>query len=375
MAHYSTWNPNAEEDLIEGFLGLDIGGDKTVVNKSHTENIRDSLNETINKTFMSNEAGLKQTVSLSQNIELDFRDCDALYAPIFAKEKELYLAGKNGCISNAKTPELIKACSDAYPNVKITDVTPCRAENIDQSMVGTFDASMQITDEMTKNIKDLLKENLEKRVNDEEDALGSTLNTLAEEGAGVAIASSSSTTNDQTLINKTKIVDRVVNMVDQKFIKTLNQKLAGTQTIKASGGTIKFVTQSMTVHTVAKMTTSNKTFQNIMKDVERVDKQINEKKSKGVTDMVEEGADTVKKVSGDAKDLGETTVKEGGKVATTGIKEGASIAKAWIYGVAIVAFIIVMAILWVLLSPAGQNAVETGANTGSSVVKAKAGVV
>ena len=87
---YSRWNPNAEDDLIEGFLGLNIGGKKTVVNKTHTENIRDSLNETINKTFMSNEAGLKQTVSLSQNMEFDFTDCDKEYAPIFAKEKELY---------------------------------------------------------------------------------------------------------------------------------------------------------------------------------------------------------------------------------------------------------------------------------------------
>lgn len=371
---YSRWNPNAEDDLIEGFLGLNIGGKKTVVNKTHTENIRDSLNETINKTFMSNEAGLKQTVSLSQNMEFDFTDCDKEYAPIFAKEKELYYLGKNACISNAKSRELINACADAYPDVKISDVTPCRAENIDQSMVGTFDASMQITEDMTKNIKDLLKENLEKQVNDEKDALGSALNTLAKEGAGLSIGSSSNTTNDNTVINKTKIVDRVVNMVDQKFVKTLNQKLSGTQTIKVSGGTTKFVTQSMTVHTVAKMTSENKVFQNIMKDVERVDKQISEKKSKGVTDMVEEGADTVKKVSGDAKDFGETTVKEGGKVATTGIKEGASIAKTWMYGVAIVAFIIVIAILWVLLSPAGQKGVETAANTGSSVVKAKAGV-
>lgn len=360
MAHYSTWNPNAEEDLIEGFLGLDIGGDKTVVNKSYTENVRDSLNETINKTFMSNEAGLKQTVSLSQNIELDFRDCDALYAPIFAKEKELYLAGKNGCISNSKTPELIKACSDAYPSVNITDVTPCRAENIDQSMVGTFDASMQITDEMTKNIKDLLKENLEKRVNDEEDALGSTLNTLAEEGAGIAIASSSSTTNDQTLINKTKIVDRVVNMVDQKFIKTLNQNLAGTQTIKASGGTIKFVTQSMTVHTVAKMTTSNKTFQNIMKDVERVDKQINEKKSKGITDI----AETVGDVANNAIDTGGDVVETG--ISTWGdIAQSALLFLPYLVGGVIILFII----LWL------SGVLETGANTASDVARVKAGVV
>lgn len=360
MAHYSTWNPNVEEDLIEGFLGLNIGGDKTVVNKSHSENIRDSLNETINKTFLSNEAGLRQTVSLSQNIELDFRDCDAMYAPIFAEEKKLYLTGKNGCISNAKTPDLIKACSDAYPDVKVADVTPCRAENIDQSMVGTFNASMQITEEMTENIKDLLKENLEKRVNDENDAFGKALNTLAEEGAGIAIGSSSNTTNDHTLINKTKIVDRVVNMVDQDFIKTLNQNLAGTQTIKAAGGSIKFVTQSMTVHTVAKMTTNNTTFQNIMKDVERVDKQINEKKSKGVTDV----AETVGDVANNAIDTGGDVVKTG--ISTWGdIAQSALLFLPYLVGGVIILFII----LWL------SGVLETGANTASDVARAKAGVV
>jgi hypothetical protein len=359
MLQYSSWNPNEEEELIEGFLGLNIGGKKTVVNKSHTENIRDSLNETINKTFMSNEAGLKQTVSLSQNMQFDFTDCDKEYAPIFAKEKELYYAGKNGCISNAKTSELIKACSDAYPEVKISDVTPCRAENIEQSMVGTFDASMEINDEMTKNVKDLLKENLENRINDEEDTFGATLNTLAEEGAGISIAGSSNTTNDNTVINKTTIVDRVVNMVDQNFVKTLNQKLAGTQTIKVTGGTTKFVTQSMTVHTVAKMTADNKIFQDVMKDVERVDKKIIEKKNKGVTDI----AETV-------GDVAETGIETGGDVANNAIDTGGDVAKSALSFLPYVigGIILLMLILWL------SGALETGTNAAANVAQAKAGV-
>jgi len=136
-----------------------------------------------------------------------------------------------------------------------------------------------------------------------------------------------------------------VNMVDQKFIKTLNQNLAGTQTIKASGGTIKFVTQSMTVHMVAKMTTSNKTFQNIMKDVERVDKQINEKKSKGVTDI----AETVGDVANNAIDTAQSAL----------------LFLPYLVGGVIILFII----LWL------SGVLETGANTASDVARVKAGVV
>jgi len=374
---YSIWNPNAEEDLIEGLFSW--GSSNETINKSHTENIRDSLNESINKTMMTTKTSMSSVVDATQEIDVDFTECSAQFSEVFLAEKKLHQEGKMKCIVNAKTPEFVKACGEVYPDisgVKMSDVTPCRLDNIKQDMAMSFDSSKSLELGDTKKVQKKLRDELESRVNDETDALGAAVGSIVSAASSFGdIGSSSSSTNDNTVINKTKIVDRVVNMVDESFITEMSKKMSGKQSLKLKNGGASFITQTMSLDLVAKMTDKNTSFKGLISDIEKIDKKITVKKTKGVTDMVEEGADTVKKVSGDAKDLGETTVKEGGKVATTGIEEGASIAKTWIYGVAIVAFIIVMAILWLLLSPAGQSAVETGANTGSSIVKAKAGIV
>ena len=142
MAHYSTWNPNAEEHLIEGFSFM---GKSETVNKSHTENIRDTLNETINKTMMSDEAGVKQTVTLSQSMDFDFEACDNAFAPIFLEMVKGANEGKKDCVAAvAPNTDAMASCGKVYKIPEAKDITPCRASNIKQEMVGTFNADLKL---------------------------------------------------------------------------------------------------------------------------------------------------------------------------------------------------------------------------------------
>lgn len=359
---YCEWKPNLYDDkLVEGFSFM---GSSESVNKSHTENIRDSLNETINKTMMSDEAGIKQTVTLSQDMEFDFTKCDKGFAPVYLEMVKGANEGKKDCVAAvAPNKEAMASCGEVYKIPPAKDITPCKASNISQEMTGNFSNETKITEDTETKVREILKQNLENRLENEEDGLTKSLNTLAKAASNTAIMGSSSSTEDHTVINKTKIVDRVVNMMDQETITQLNSDFAGSQKISASGGTIEFLTQDMTITAVAKLTRGKKVFEDIMKESEKIEKNIEKNKTKGAVDMVEAGADVAKKVSGDAAG-----------VATTGIEGGVGIAKAWIYGVAIIVVIVVVAILWFMLSPAGQNVAETAADTGSSIAKAKTGV-
>lgn len=358
---YCEWKQ--ENDLVEGLFSW--GSSNETINKSHTENIRDTLNESINKTMMSTKTSMSNTVDASQDIDLDFTECSKQFAPIYQELVKGNNEGKIQCITAvAPDKEAMASCGEVYKLPPSKEITPCRADNIKQDMKMTFDASKSLTQEDTTNVQKNLREDLESRINDENDALGSAVQSIASAASSFGdIGSSSSSTNDHTVINKTKIVDRVVNMVDKKFISDMSTKMAGNQSLKLKDGSASFITQSMSLDLVAKMTDKNASFKSLMNDIERVDKKIIEKKNKGVTDAIETGADLGKEVS-----------NVFGDVATTGMEETGSTARTLMIAGVIIAVVAMGVFLWFLLSPAGQSVAETAADTGSSIAKAKTGV-
>lgn len=371
---YCEWKP---DELIEGFLGLDVGSSTKTTNKSHTENIRDTLNENINKTLMSTKTGMSSVVDASQMIDLDFEECDKAFAPIYLEMVKGANDGKKDCIAAvAPNTEAMKTCGDVYKIGKSEDITPCMADNLSQELTMTFDASMSISAKDTEEVQKNLRESLDTAKIDEEDALGSAAKELAKSGGGVKIGSSSDTTEDHTTINKTTIKNRVVNIVDKNFITEMSTKMAGNQTIKAKGGKLSFITQTMSLDLVASMTSENEKFKSLMEDIEKVEKHVEEKKVKGLTDAIETGGDVLKTGITETGGVANNAIDTGGDVAETGIETGGDVAKSGMLTVMlpfIIGFFVVAIVFGLILWKSGV--LKTAADTGATVVKAKAGVV
>lgn len=321
--NYHAWNPRC----VEGFFGLGVGSTTDKVTKTLTETVSDTLNESINKTFNTTETTMASAVSASQDMTFDFTDCDASFAPVYLELIKGLNEGRKGC-SSAESVEVMRACGELWKQPAIEDVTPCKATDITQKMIMSFDAEQSTTSDDTEKIKKALKEDLENRMSNEEDGLAAAVNTLAdgaaaalESGGGVSVGESKTETTETTTLTKTSVIDRVVDIVDDKFVQDMSNSMAGNQSINITGGTTKAITQDMSLVLVAKMTAENSKFQELMEDIQKTEKIIDENKTKGITDVAEEVADTaqvgIEEGAGVANNVvdetGETSRELGGK--------------------------------------------------------------
>lgn len=321
MVIYQEWKPNAEHELLmEPFLFSGGNSEKTV-NKTRTENIRDTLNESINKTMLSTETNMSTTIDASQEIDLDFTECSKQFQAMYLEQVKIHNDGKTQCITSNPGAEGIKACGESYPPPPSMDeVTPCTASNITQDLKMTFKEDGEVSVDDVEKVQNKLREELENRASDESDSFGSALNTVAGAARDLANRSlldagnSSTTINDDSVLNKTNIINRTVNMVDKEFITNLSKNLSASQSLKSKDGKLSFISQSMSIDVVSKMTAQNSTFREMVEDIEKIDKNVAETDDKGITDVAET-----------AGDVAEQVVQSGESVANRGIEAGETV--------------------------------------------------
>lgn len=362
---FHAWKPRCEEGFSFGF---DVGGDTTHSSKTHSENITEILNDNISKAFTSTKTSVTSVVDAGQNINIDQDECVAYFQPIYDKIVEKHgaaqaaaIEGKKGCTSQA-TVELMKACGEMFtvgPLPNAEDITPCVADGISQEMSIQITSSASVTSSDIQKLKDSLRKEMETTDETEEDALGKALNSLVEEGgealnsfvnssADVSIGGTTETSTDDTVIVRNQMTDRVEEVLTEEFVNEVYAEMRLNQDIDISGGITKNVSQKMGAVMVSQITSNSEKFNEIIKDVEDVEKTITTKKLKGVTDIAEEVADTaqvgIEEGAGVANNVvdetGETSRELGGKFLdnmSTGMI---------LIAVGVIAFLILMGFMW-----------------------------
>lgn len=374
---------NKKMDAVEGFLN--IGGSDEVINKSHTEIIREAINRNINKTFTTTKTSQTSLVTGSQTMDIDMNECDRVFAPIIAEnkkrnseEQERQRDRRSKCVvdmmADKTSPEqAAKLCLELNPELQFDVVEPCRVSGLTQKMTLEFKKTEKVESSDVEKLQKDLKDNLKKSFEKEDDAVGTALNDVVDVwgkiGGNISkagdIGTSSKTTTENTTMNKNTIIQEVVDIVDEKFVKETYNTLAGDQMLRISGGSASNISQDMTLTFISEITSKNEKFKSLISKIERAEEEVEKQKTKGLTDVVETTGKTV-----------DNAVDKGADVANTGMGVFGDISK---YGMTTVLLpFIVCAALIICLAVIAfwqSGAINTATEGAVAIGKAKAGAM
>ena len=217
-----------KQDKIDRFLNF---GSKTSV----IENFKNTVNENINKSFLSVSLKCQNDSQMYQNMEFD---CPTTTGDDTAK---MYIA----CLNAGGAPE---TCNEVRYSCDISDIK--------QDLVVSFKQQCKIDNDMVTKMKDDLKDRL-KKVEDS----NTWTDTFAPIGQGIGKAIGDGVTfgNSSTkTTNKEKTINRIVNMVDKKFLNELSSKLFAKQDLVVKGNAkVKAVSQKAQIDVVSDLTSNN----------------------------------------------------------------------------------------------------------------------
>ena len=385
---------NKKMDAVEGFLN--IGGNNEEINKSHTEIIREAINRNINKTFTTTKTSQTSLVTGSQTMDIDMNECDRVFAPIIAEnkkrnsqEQERQRDRRLKCVvdmmADKTSPEqAAKLCLELNPELQFDVVEPCRVSGLTQKMTLEFRKTEKVESSDVEKLQKDLKENLKKSFEKEDDAVGTALNdvvgVLGNIGGNISkagdIGTSSKTTTENTTMNKNTIIQEVVDIVDEKFVKETYNTLAGDQMLRISGGSASNISQDMTLTFISDITSKNENFKSLISKIERAEEEVEKQKTNGLKDIVDTAGKTVDNAVDKGAGVVNTGIGAAGETVNNAVDKGAEIYK---YGMTTVLLpFIVCAALIICLAVIAfwrSGAMNTATEGAVAIGKAKAGAM
>ena len=240
-------------------------------NRSKKETFMNTVNETINESFISSTTKCSNSLDINQDIKLE--------CPKSPSESLVNL-----------TAIKYKACLDAGKDANINDFLEqceplsktCVISNIDQSAVVAFNTNCKIDSNMVENMKNELAKKLKEKSEDTSDSFGNALETVA---SGLT----STSKNKET--TKVDVINRISSIIDVKFMQEMANSFSVNQDVVIEGGgdsKISHISQKTQLDIVSSLTSENKVIKEMQQTLDKNEDVDNKKTKKGISDIIKD---------------------------------------------------------------------------------------